>query len=122
MTCSYALLPCVGGLRRQAGADDIDAVGRRLGGNLGGLACKAEGGIGDVEIEVLGHLMLVDHLADRECDLGGAAQRIALSDDGRLDAGKVTLSGGEQVFALAGALGGEIGIAADHARRGIPVR
>ena len=45
----------VEGLRRQAGADDIDAIGRRLDGDLGGLACEAESGIGDVEIEVLGH-------------------------------------------------------------------
>ncbi len=33
--------------------------------------------------------------------------------DGGLDAGEVALSGGEQVLALAGALGGEIGVAAD---------
>ena len=64
--------------------------------------------------EVLGHLMLVDHLADRERDLGGATQRIALARHGCLDAGKITLGGGEQVLALAGALGGEIGVAADH--------
>ena len=44
----------VEGLRWQAGADDIDAVGCRLGGNFSGLACKAEAGIGDVEIEMLG--------------------------------------------------------------------
>src|SRR5690349_20616435 len=40
---------------------------------------------------MLGHLALVDHCADRERDFGGAAQRVA----------------------LAGALGGEIGIATD---------
>ena len=31
-----------------------------------------------------------------------------------LDRGKITLGGGEKVFALAGALGGEIGVAADR--------
>ena len=63
---------------------------------------------------MLGHLVLVDHRADRERDLGGAAQRIALAGDGGLDAGEIALGGGEQVFPLAGALGGEIGVAADH--------
>ena len=78
------------------------------------LRAKLKARIGDVEIEMLGHLVPVDHRADRERDLGGAAQRIALAGDGRLDAGEIALGGGEQVFALAGALGGEIGIAADH--------
>ena len=59
-------------------------------------------------------LMFVDHLADRKRDLGGAAQRIALACHGGLDAGEVTLSGGKEFFALAGTLGGEIGVAADH--------
>ena len=63
---------------------------------------------------MLGHLVLVEHRADRERDLGGAAQRIALAGDGGLNAGEIALGGGEQVFALAGALGGEIGVAADH--------
>src|SRR4051812_2106600 len=66
----------------QAGAYDIDAVGRRLRGDLGGLAGEAEGGAGDVEVEVLCHLVLVDHGTDRKCDLGGTAQRIALAGDG----------------------------------------
>ena len=60
------------------------------------------------------HLVLVDHRADRECDLGGAAQWIALARHGGLDAGEISLGGGEEVFALAGTLGGEIGIATDH--------
>ena len=38
---------------------------------------------------------------------------IALARDRGLDAGEVALGGGEQVLALAGALGGEIGVAAD---------
>ena len=38
--------------------------------------------------------MPVDHLADRECDLGGAAQRITPAGDGDLDAGKISLGGG----------------------------
>jgi hypothetical protein len=34
---------------------------------------EAEGGIGDVEIEMLGHLVFVDHRTDGEADRGGAA-------------------------------------------------
>ena len=104
----------VEGFRRQAGAHDIDPVTGCLGGDLGGLAGEAEVGIGDVEIEVLGHFIPVDHRTDRQRDLGGATQRIALAGDGGLDAGEIALGGGQQVFALAGALGGKIRVAADH--------
>jgi hypothetical protein len=51
---------------------------------------------------------------DREPNLRGAAQRTTFAGDGGLDAGEVALGGGQQVFALAGALGGEIRVAADH--------
>ncbi len=67
-----------------------------------------------VKIEVLAHLVLLDHGADRERDFGGAAQRIALARDGGLDAGEVAFGGRQQFLALAGALGGEIGVAADN--------
>ena len=103
----------VEGLGRQAGAHDIKPVSRRLGGDLIRLSREAEGGIGDLQIEMLGHLALVDHRADRERDFGGAAQRVALAGDGGLDASEVALGGGEQILALAGALSGEIGIATD---------
>src|SRR5271166_5150797 len=75
---------------------------------------EAEAGISDVEIEMLGHLVFVDDFADRERDLGGAAQRITFARDGGLDAGEVALGGGQQILALAAALCGEIGVAADH--------
>jgi hypothetical protein len=99
---------------RQAGAHDIDPVTGCLAGDLGGLAGKVEGRIGDVEIEVLGHIVLVDHFADRKGDLCGSAQRIAPAGDGGMDAGKIALGGCQQIFTLAGALDGEIGVAADH--------
>ena len=60
-------------------ADDIQAIGCRLGGDLGGLAGEAEGRVSDVEIEMLAHLVGVEHRADRERDLGGTAHRIALA-------------------------------------------
>ena len=63
----------VEGFRGQAGAHDIDPVTGCLGSDLGDLAGEAEAGIGDVEIEVLGHFIPVDHRADRKRGLGGAA-------------------------------------------------
>ena len=98
----------------QAGAHDIDPVTGCLRCDLSRLAGEAESGIGDVAIEVLGHFIPVDHCADRQRDLGSSAQRIALAGDGGLDAGEIALGGSEKVLALAGALGGEIGVAADH--------
>src|SRR5689334_18612830 len=68
-------------LYRQAGAHDIDAVGCRLDGDLGGLAGAAEGSVGDVDVEMLAHPMLVNHRANRERDLGGTTEWIALAGD-----------------------------------------
>jgi hypothetical protein len=62
---------------------------------------------------MLFHLVRVQHLADLECNLGRATQRISLALDRGLDAGKVFLRRRQQVFALARAFGGEVGIAAD---------
>jgi hypothetical protein len=58
--------------------------------------------------------VLVDDRTDREPDRRGAAQRTTFAGDRGLDAGEVALGGGQQVCALAGAFGGEIGVAADH--------
>jgi hypothetical protein len=62
---------------------------------------------------VLGHLVLVEHGADLEADFGFAAQRLALASHGGGDAGKVALGGGEQILALADALGSARAVAAD---------
>jgi hypothetical protein len=62
---------------------------------------------------MLFHLVRVQHLADLQRDLGRPAQRISLAFDGSLDARKVVLGRRQQVFALAAAFGGEVGIAAD---------
>jgi hypothetical protein len=58
--------------------------------------------------------VLVEHGPDLEADFGRAAQRPALASDGRGDARQLALGGGEQILALAGALGGEGAIAADN--------
>jgi hypothetical protein len=52
-----------------AGADDIHAVQGGFGGDLGLFAGDAQGGVGDVRVEVFGHLVFVDQLADLEPDL-----------------------------------------------------
>ncbi len=67
-----------------------------------------------VQIEIFFHFVGVEHRTDREPDLGGAVQRIALTLDRGFDGCEVLLSGTQQLFALAAALGGQIGIAADH--------
>ena len=74
---------------------------------------EAEGGVGDIQIEMLFHLVGVEHLADRERDLGGATQRISLAPNGGFDAREVVFRRRQQVFALAAPFGGKIGIAAD---------
>jgi hypothetical protein len=63
---------------------------------------------------MLFHFVGVEHRADRERDFGGAAQRIAPAADPGLDRGEILLRRGQQLLALAAALGGEIGIAAHH--------
>src|ERR1051325_44713 len=63
---------------------------------------------------MLGHLMPIDGGADRERDLCGTAQRSASAYHSGLDACEIALSGGEEFFTFAAALGGQIGIAADH--------
>jgi hypothetical protein len=77
------------------------------------LRAKPKPGVGDVEGEVLGHFVLVEHSTDGEADFGRAAQRLALAGNGRGDARQVALGGAEQILALAGALGGKRAVAAD---------
>jgi hypothetical protein len=89
-----------------------EAIERRLGGDLGGLAGEGEARVVDLEGEVLGHLVLVEDGADREADLGGAPQRRALAGDRGRDAGKLALGRLEQLLALAAALGGKRRVAA----------
>jgi hypothetical protein len=101
------------GLDGQAGAHDIRPIGCRLGSNFGGLSRKAEGGVGDRQIEMVFHFV-VEHRTDRKRDFRGAAQRITLAADGSLDAAEALLGRRQQFFTLAAALGGEVGITANH--------
>ena len=50
-------------------ADDIEAVERGFGGDALFIDAESERRILDIEIEVLGHLVFADDLADADADL-----------------------------------------------------
>ena len=62
-----------------AGAHDVQAIEGGFGGDGIGLAVVGERGLGDVELEVLGHLVLADDLAHAHADRLLAAQASALA-------------------------------------------
>src|SRR5215813_7756017 len=83
------------------------------GGDVLGLAGKAKAVVGNVESEVLGHFVPVEHRPDFETDGGRAAQRLALAGHCRGDARQFALGGGEQILAPAGTFGRQCLVAAD---------
>src|SRR5664279_3845629 len=89
----------------QAGADDVDAVQAGFGVDLVLSAGDGEGGVGDGDVEVFGHLVFADDLADPDADRVGAGQ--APGRHGSGDGGEHGLGGGEQRVAFAGAFGGQ---------------
>ncbi len=97
--------------RGNARAQDVEAVERGLGRDLGGLARVTEAGVRDLDLEVLLDAVALERRADREADLVGALKRAAL--DALLDLLEAALGRLQQVLALAGALGGDQGVAAD---------
>ena len=64
------------------GAQHVDAVQGGFGGDLVVAAFDGQAGVGDGVVEVLGHLVFVDHLADRDAD-GVTAGQPAGGDPGR---------------------------------------
>src|SRR5260370_40978817 len=54
---------------------DIDAVEQGLRIDLLGLALERQIRVGDGDVEVLGHFVMLHHRTDRECDLSLAAPR-----------------------------------------------
>ena len=97
----------------QAGADNVDAVQRHLGGDRLGLAGDGEAVVGDRQIEVLGHLVPIQRGADLQRDFRRPAQRLMPAFDRRPDSGERLLGRRKQCLAFAAALAGEIRIAAD---------
>jgi hypothetical protein len=80
-----------------AGADHVDPVEGGLAGDLVLVAPPGEGRTGDLGDEVLGDLVLADHLADPYPDLVRVFQPPGIHR--RLDLGQVVLGGGQQVLA-----------------------
>ena len=79
------------GLGRQAGSDDGDAVPGCVVSDLSGFAGKGKAGIGDGQLEVPGHLVLVEDRPDPQADFGGATQRVGLAGDGPNDRRQIML-------------------------------
>ena len=77
---------------------------RACGGDLGLVASVREGGVGDLEIEVLGHLVLVGLTLEPSGDLHLSGQWAALTIGGSDDLVQSLLGGGEQSLALTSAL------------------
>ena len=97
----------VEGVGVDAGAQHVDAVQGGLGVDAGLVATVGEGGVGDGGVEVLAHLVFVDHLAHRLADLARAGEGAAADPVG--DAGEQLVGCGQQVAAFAGTFGGERG-------------
>ena len=81
-----------------------------FGVDAGLVATVGEGGVGDGGVEVLAHLVFVDHLAHRLADLARAGEGAAGDPVG--DAGEQLVGRGQQVAAFAGTFGRERGVAA----------
>jgi hypothetical protein len=95
--------------RRNAGTDNVEAVKACLRRDIGVVALPGKGVVSDADVEVLGHLVAVDHGADLEADSRRATQRCPLALDCRRDPRQ-----GVQVLTLVPPLGGEQRVAADN--------
>ena len=98
----------------QAGAHDIEAV-------EGGLACDGvrvagvtEGVVGEVEVEVFGHLVLAHAPAYPKRDVLAAGEWALLTFGGGHDGVEQPLGGAQQLFALARPFGCQQGVATHH--------
>jgi hypothetical protein len=99
---------------RQVGAQHVDAIQCRLGGDRFVVARETEALVGDRDVEVLGDLAPAEHHAERTADLGRAAQRLPGPLHTRLDARQLLLGRRQQLVTLAGAFLGKQRIAAHH--------
>ena len=92
------------------GADDVDPVEPGLGVDLVLLALDGQAGVGDGDVKCLAILYL-SMTSPTFTPISAAPVQPAGGDPGD-DRGEELLGGGEQVLALAGALGGQGGVAA----------
>jgi hypothetical protein len=80
-------------LGRDAGADDIDTVEAPLFGDLLHPPLPGEIAIGNLDVEVLAHLLSIEHCADRDADVSGALEARVLSADLLLHPRKLAFGG-----------------------------
>src|ERR1035437_8710602 len=106
-------------LGADGGADDVQPVQGRLGGDGLGVALVAEGVVGDGQGVVLGHLVPADDFADPDPDLAGPVQAPGTGGGGG-DLCQLGVGGVQQGQAFAGPLRGQGGVAAgDQAFPGV---
>src|ERR1700745_476645 len=99
---------------RDIGANDIDAVETRLVLDLLGAPPEGQMAISDLDCEVLGHFLLVDHGADRQTDLGGSLEARACAFDLGFETAEAALCYGQKLLALARTFCRKLAIAADN--------
>src|ERR1700730_18471204 len=96
------------------GTQDVDAVEQCFGIDLLGLALERQIRVGNGDVEVLGHFVMIDHRTDRECDFIPAAQCSFLAPNTGLNVKQFPLRGIEQIAPLACALVGQQRVATSH--------
>ena len=105
------------GSLREAGSHDIDAVERGLVGDCSVLRAQVKLASVMVRSKCLAILCCRARRRPSGRSRPGRAAAGACGWHGLGDGGQIALGGGEQVFALAGALAGQIGVAADRSSR-----
>src|SRR3984957_7067871 len=88
-------------LGRHAGADHIDAVEVRLFFDLPDPSLPGEIAVGNLDVEVLGHLLSIEDRTDRHADLGGALEARVLSGDLLLHPGQLAFGSDQEIVTLA---------------------
>jgi hypothetical protein len=82
------------------GGHGIEAVERGFGGDRRGFAGDGEAVLGDIDVEMLGHVAAVDDGAGLAGEPGDAAQWPPGAPDRLADRGEIALGGLEQILAL----------------------
>ena len=100
--------------RRDAGAHDIQPIEGRFTGDGLGVASVVERLFGDVELEVLGHLVLADDFPDPHPDAVFALEAALVACSGGDDGVEQRFGGLQQGLTLRCPLGGQLGVATHH--------
>src|ERR1700741_3193894 len=96
------------------GAHDVDAIEQGLNVDRLAPALDYEIGIGDGDVEMLGHLVAIDDLADGDADGIATTQQPLGAASAGLDLAQLLLGGTQQLATFTRPLIGQQRIAADH--------